>query len=198
MEIFKLSDICDIRSGYTKFKITKKSELGNYKILQLRSVDGQGILNINEAIRFHDERIDDTHILKYEEILIRAKGSPSSAGYVNGSIKNTVASSQFFRITVKENRKNIVVPEYLWWFLNQKPSQDYFANHSAGSAQSSINKRTLSNTEIFLPSLNKQKKVVELNQLRIEEKRLMVDLIERKERVFNKMMLDFVNDKELL
>ncbi|MCG8541558.1 MAG: restriction endonuclease subunit S [Clostridia bacterium] len=192
MKKIKLLEVCNIRSGYTGFKNDKRNDKGNYMILQLRSVDSQGILDINGAVRFNEENVKDIHILKKGEIIIRAKGRPSSAGYINLSFSNLVASSQFLRISLKAKCEGELDTEYLWWFLNQKPAQDYYKNNSPGSAQASINKKTLENTEILLPTLEKQRRIAELNRLRLEEKKLALELIEKREKVINRIMFNFI------
>ncbi len=84
---------------------------------------------------------------------------------------------QLFVIDVKNNKCR---PEFLCWQLNQDPIRKKIERIHKGSIQISIRAIELSEVEVAIPEIEKQKKIVELNQQIMKEEELFSEMIENR------------------
>lgn len=104
-----------------------------------------------------------------------------------------MVSASFYIVRVKIN---VVMPEYLAWWLNQKPAQNYFSAHSSNTAISFISKKTLSKLEIKLPSINTQNKICQIAKLQERESKLKHELTAKRSQLINQLCLNAIQQKE--
>jgi restriction endonuclease S subunit len=69
-----------------------------------------------------------------------------------------------------------VLPEYLSWFLNNPNTQISLKAQAMGTSIPSISKSVLEQLEIPIPSIERQKSVVSISKLLIQEKAIQVKL----------------------
>lgn len=110
----------------------------------------------------------ENHLLQKGDVLLAAKGNDNFAIVYRGRVEYAVASSMFLVIRLKDQIQ--ITPNYLAWFLNYSPSQQYFQNSAKGTSISAITKKTVEELEIFIPSLDKQNAIVNLEELRKQER----------------------------
>ncbi len=113
--------------------------------------------------------VAEKHILKQGDILFAAKGNRNFAACFNVLEYPSVASTSFFVIRLHD--KN-VLPEYFEWFLNQLEVMSFLKGKAKGTAIASISKTTISDLEISIPSIHKQKLILKIQHLRSREKKL--------------------------
>lgn len=161
-----LIDIATIHTGiYTKSGID-----GEVFYLQAR--------HFNENYQFDttvvpDLDLDDKlskHLLHNGDLLFAAKGFQNFVAIYKNNIGLAVASSMFLVIRLKDHA--ITSPEYLAWYLNHPTSQAYFQNNAKGTSLPSITKDILGKLEIALPSVAKQKFILQIDALRKTEREL--------------------------
>ncbi len=111
-------------------------------------------------------------MLNAGDVLFAAKGTKNFAAVYEGNNPPAVASTSFFVIRMTDQN---VVPEFLAWFLNHPQTQSQLKGKAKGTAIPSITKSVLANLELVIPALDKQKRIVRLAQLLVQE----IDLRER-------------------
>jgi len=73
-----------------------------------------------------------------------------------------------------------VLPEYLNWYISQSDAQIFLTSRAGGTAQKMIGKETIEDMEIPLPTLEKQKHIIELASLVAKEKELLQTIAEKR------------------
>jgi len=121
------------------------------------------------------------------DILFRSRGQSTTASIVREALPNTIAAAPLMRIRVTAT--NLVLPEYLNWYLNQRPAQAYFTNNAKGTMQMMVDKSTLENLEVAVPSLEKQHQIVALADLMDQEQSLMQKLSDKHRQRTNRLLL---------
>jgi restriction endonuclease S subunit len=161
-----LGSIASLRSGI----YAKPERIGVVRYLQAGDFDAFG--TYDDTLQ-PDLEIDDrisNHLLEANDILLVAKGARNvSVAYREGMGK-AVASSIF--MVVRISRPEIVLSEYLVWYLNHPQSQDYFKSESRGSGIPSLNQQSVEKISISIPSLDKQRAIVEYAELARRENTL--------------------------
>ena len=109
----------------------------------------------------------EKHYLQLGDVLVAAKGANHFAVAYKAIIKPAVASSMFIVLRIKDI--NILLPEFLTWFINNPTTQAILAGSEKGTSIPSINKGDIESLEISLPSVQKQQSILKIQALRQKE-----------------------------
>lgn len=182
MEVYflQLGDIADIRSGMviTRKKAMNKSEVkATYNMFTLKNIDA-----LNEPFELFqsNDLLSPQHFTEEGDILFRLN-YPYSAVYIDKSRAGLLIPSTFAVINVQVD---FFLPEYVGWYLNTAPAKKELEKGQAGTKIPSTNKATLSAIPIEAIDIEKQRSIVQLYKLHLQEKQLLTSLIEEKEKLF--------------
>lgn len=187
----KLGDICEIRAGYPFREKIMYSSYGEDYVIQLKDVSLQNGIDEASLLRVNLEGKKEKHLLNKNDILFVNKGTKIQAYALNQNFKNTVASSHFFVITVRDKE---ILPEYVAWYLNSLYGQKYIKRNSVGSSLPHINKSLLSEMPLSIPDIRTQKIIIELNKSFLKEHILFERLLSMKKQ-YHKLLLDNLMSK---
>ena len=79
------------------------------------------------------------------------------------------------------------------WFLNSNLSQKYFISSKEGTSLPYISRKSLEGLEVFIPGIEKQKKILKANNLQIKKQRLLEEKI-----TLEKLLTSNILEKKLL
>ena len=185
----KLKELADIKSGYPfRYKL-QNDKSGNVNVIQLRNIDAFGKIDYNNIGKINFKVTNNKIFLNKGDVLFKAKSNKKTAVYLDQNINNLLATSHFFILTVQNP---IILPEYLTWFLNQKIAQRYFESCSGGSFIPIVNKSNLEHLKIYIPSKDIQQKIINIHNLRLFEKQLIIKIEDKKEKLIEKRLLDLI------
>ena len=173
----KISQFADIKSGYLFKEGVKPDKEGNVSVVQLKDVNDQGILNLHELQRISLDKVGSENFLTVGDVLLKAKTNRPVSTIIKEQLSNTIATAHYFIISMK---KSEVLPGYLAWYLNQRPSQIYFNRNAGGTRIQVINKQLLGELEVVIPDLEIQDKIAKIYELHQREQDLLDTLKEKK------------------
>ena len=181
----RLEEIATITTGVYE----KVHPSGDTLYLQGKHFDEYGRIRedmiINPELQA-EERLGK-HLLRDGDILLIAKGESNRACLYQKEIGQAVASSTFFVIRLTERG---LLPEFLRWYFNTYYMKELFSGLSRGTQISSLSKKTLSEIEVPVPPLKKQKEILEIQRLWEKEKSLTMDLLNLKDACYQKLLLN--------
>lgn len=184
----KISSIANINSGIYSSAIS----VGEVYYIQARDFDeNRRIVSNLTPVLSYEENLEK-HFLHPGDILIVAKGASFLSAVYDGSYSPAVASTVF--LVIRINNKEQIGPWYLSWFLNQTSTQSYLLSISRGTSIPAINKKMLSEFDIPIPSIEKQKLIIELIELQHKEKFLNRRITELKEIQTNHIITTAINN----
>jgi hypothetical protein len=190
-----LNNITDIIVGYQpKTRIQEKPD-GMFYLIQGKNFDECRNFEKDTLVAINSERDPEPYLVHKGDILFQARGFKHFAYYFKEGLPSAIVSASFYIVRVKTN---VVIPEYLAWWLNQKPAQNYFSAHASNTAISFISKKTLSKLEIKLPSINTQNKICRIAKLQEQESKLKYELTEKRSQLINQLCLNAIQQKENL
>ena len=164
-----LNNIASLQTGL----FAKPLSMGEVVYLQSKHFGEQGDLLANLHPDLSIEDISVKHLLRVGDVLFAAKGTKNFAAvYVEHNLP-AVASTSFFVIRLLGSD---LLPEYLAWFLNNPSTQASLKAKAMGTSIPSISKQVLEDLEITIPSIDKQKSVVLISKLRLQEKKIQMKL----------------------
>lgn len=192
----ELKEISNISMGYVfRQKIEYISD-GNYSLLTGENFSGQEI-SLENGQYLKKVRVDNIkkeNILKSNDILFKAKGFFHEAIYIKKIPENTITTSLFFVVRIKDKK---VLPEYLCWYLNRTSVQSEFERLSgsvAGLSISNVSMKVFENIKIIIPSIQEQKKIIEINNLAKKEVALLLEIADKKKKL-NENLLEELEKK---
>lgn len=156
-----LEEIAKIQSGI----YAKPSPSGNVKYLQGKCFDEFG--NLDEVVKPElklDEKLKK-HLLQKGDILFAGKGTRNYAVVYKAEWGKCIPSSTFMVFKLSEAAKELILPEYLTWFINHEATQNKITGMAKGSYIQSVPKSSLKNLEIEIPDIKMQNHIVQAHQL---------------------------------
>ena len=175
-----------LASGYSFRGKIKDNPNGNVKVVQLKNFTNNYTSLDHNYITIDGKDIKDRFYLEDNDILFISKGSNNYAVTYKKDRQLMIASSALFVIKIDTQ---YALPDYVAWYINQPPVQNYFELHKLGTYTMSINKKTLENTPLVLPDLNTQKQIATIARLQSREQYLYERIkIVRKKLIQNQLL----------
>ena len=176
----KLINISEMQTGLVlvrKRADAKDQDTHKYRILTLKSFESQGWINEGETdMFFSKEKLENKYLTNKGDIIIRLT-IPYTAICINESQEGLVIPSNFAIIRLIGQN---FIPEFVALFLNSEIIEKQFFKSSISTTIPLIKITHLRNVDVPEKTLDIQKKIVELNQLQVKEKRLLSRLMEEK------------------
>lgn len=182
-----LQSLADIRTGYTfRGKIVPDSQ-GNVRVLQIKDIKGWPAVHARNLTLTKFEDAEAVQPLHVGDVVLPARGEYYQAtlfgpGPPDSADEPVIATSQLWVIRVKDNS---VSPPYLCWYLNQSATRQKFLSRLSGSNILMLNKEGLSTLPIAVPSLETQLKIVTLQYLWEQEKKVTQQLLVNREKMLS-------------
>jgi restriction endonuclease S subunit len=169
------------KGKYFRKRVTKEA-FGEKFVIQLRDIVHSSYgnhLEMSRVIRTNDSSIKEADYLKSGDVLITVKGVNKHAIVLTHVPTKTVASQHFLLLRSPDKTK--FLPEFIEFIVNSESSQRYFDRKCGGTYISTLNKEILENLPFPDIDIDKQKKIIRLAKEIMEEKKLMLDLIENRD-----------------
>lgn len=188
-----LKKVADIRSGF----LPRNNMEGSKQIylIQLKDMDDNGLLDYENLKPVSIDEGIAVPFLKEGDVIFKAKSHKRFASCIKKNHPNNITATSHFLIV--QNASDEVLPEFVAWYLNQKNAQDFLTMHASGTVIPIVTAKALGNLPITIPTLQKQKEIVEIYKLFNREKELMKQLIDKKERFLQKVLLDQAGGKHV-
>lgn len=169
----QIKDITSIQSGIYLKEILE----GDAIYLQIKDFeDGQlAAKHLRKTVIVSEK--STKHLLEEGDLLFAAKGTSNFCVKYTAEIGNAAASSAFFVLKVNNN---IVLPDFLAWFLNLPDTLALLRSQAVGTGTPSITKRMLEELSLNLPEIQTQKKIVEFSYLQKRESELFVEISQKR------------------
>lgn len=180
----QLGDVAQIRTGLILSRKQAKMDFeikSTYKLLSLNNIDEDGMfIDENFQIFSSSDHLDEHYFTEKGDVIFRLS-YPYTAVYIDQDHSNLLIPSYF--AIIKVNKKQIL-PKFISWYLNTQSIKNELERAQAGTRILSTNQQTLKNLAIEVPTLSKQKALIEMYELHLREKQLYSKLIKEKEKYF--------------
>tara|TARA_R110000796_G_C14570604_1_gene435725 strand:- start:10665 stop:11279 length:615 start_codon:yes stop_codon:yes gene_type:complete len=177
----RLSDIADIRLGHPFRGTVKQYDKGDVHVVQVRNTEPTGEINKTTLVQTQLSTKKQPDWLQNGDVLFVAKGAKHYSALVQQVLERTVCSPHFFVVRIKAELKDVILPDFLCWQLNQQPAQRYFKATAEGSMYLSIRRQVLENVPIKVLTLEKQKQLTAMHRCGVKEQKVLQKLIENRQ-----------------
>jgi restriction endonuclease S subunit len=186
-------NIADVRIGYQFRKKLEPVEDGTCRVIQIRDFNEDRELNSTGLLRVNIDKAGPFLVTR-GDVLFLSRGHKNWAAAIDADLQNTVAVSHFF---VLKTRNAGVLPEYLAWYINQASAQQYLhVNARQGTHMPLVPMSAFKGLTIEIPSLETQRKIVELSKLMEKEKKVLAELEAKRSRLISELCLKAAKEKK--
>ena len=184
--IYLLKEIADIRTGYSFRAKLEPDTDGNALVVQLKELSEKNTIDISTAVKINMSDISENYLLQKGDLVFRSRGMDSTAAIMDITSNNIILSAPFQRIRILDTVK--IIPQYLLWYINSKEAQAYFSANKTGTSVTMVSTAVLADLPVVIPTLEIQKKIVDISILSEKEIELQEELI-RKKRLLTETVL---------
>ena len=177
----KLNNIATIQTGV----FAKTTPNPDALYLQQSDFDSRGELRDTAQPTIATD--NPKHLLAAGDLLLASKGNNNICVIVPEIEQKCVASPSFLVIRLRD--KSAILPEYIAWYLNLPTIQTTLALQARGTSIMSISKATLGDLGIPVPSVERQRRYIELSKLQKREQQLYAAIAERRKQILEYKMI---------
>lgn len=185
----KLREITSIQMGYSFRTRLESMGTGTIGVIQMKDLTVQNRVDCSGLLRIDIEKLKEQHLVKQGDIIFRSRGQATTSAILLDDPGKAVVAAPLIRIRVTDDS---VLPKYLNWFINQIPAQTFLASYAAGTAQKMISKQVLKNLEVFIPSLARQRTIIELANLAEKEQQLIAQIVQKRRQYIALALIEHV------
>lgn len=176
----RLKNLSTIDPGYPfRGRIDSGTE-EDVSVVQIKNVDAETGVDWENLARTRLTGRREPDLLRKDDILFIAQGMRNIAACVDEIAVDAVCSPHFFMIRLKCGVP--LLPAFLAWQINQTPAQRYLSVSATGSHITGIRRQVLENLPVSVPDMKKQEKIVAFHEMVVREKKLLLDMIENRNR----------------
>ena len=170
----RLSEIASVRTGLVLSRKEAKTTnaVHEYRQLNLKAVADNGTICLEETTCFRAaEALSSNYLTQAGDVIVKLS-EPYTAAYITEAYAGLVIPSHFVVIRTDPRK---VLPQYIAWYLNKDRIKKAYSMSRVGVLKQ-IKPTTIAETEIRIPSLERQKQVIALYDLSRTELQLMEQL----------------------
>ena len=182
-----ISEIADIQLGYQFRQKIEPTDDGTHWVIQIRDFDEHHVLLKEQLSCVRIDSATDKYLIRKGDVLFLSRGYHSWSAAIIDDLEATVAASHFFVVRPKQDN---VLSEYLAWYINQAPAQQYLHTIARrGTHMPLIPLSAFVELKVDMPDIETQKKIVELSRLIEREKQLLSALQVKRSLLINAVCL---------
>ncbi len=185
----KIKKLATVQMGYSFRSRLEASQDGGVAVIQMKDLLHDNTVDCKSLTRINMKIIKEHHLVQKGDLVFRSRGHVNTAAILCEDPGEAVVAAPLLRIRVI--RPDKLLPEYLNWYISQRDAQIFLASRAKGTVQKMISKQTIEDMEVTLPSLEKQKNIVELAALIAREKTLLYTLADRREQYISTVLMQF-------
>ncbi|UTW50191.1 restriction endonuclease subunit S [bacterium SCSIO 12827] len=184
----RLDGITEIQLGYTHRGALDFAPSGGLRGIRLRDIASDGEISARDLGRYSLGEISGRYMVREGDVLFRSRGERTTATALDRRFAEpAVALSP---LMILRPHRNVILPQYLAWAINQAPAQRHFEQDAQGTSLRMVPKSSLGALEIDVPDLKTQQAVVAIDALAEQERALSERLVETRRLMMRKILLD--------
>lgn len=183
----KIKKLATVQMGYSFRSRLEASEGGGIAVIQMKDLMDDNTVGCNDLAKIDLDAVKEHHLAQRGDLVFRSRGQVTTAAVLLEDPGKAVVAAPLLRIRVTKPGK--VLPEYLNWYISQRDAQIFLTSRAKGTVQKMISKQTIEDLEVALPSLEKQKNIIELATLAAREQTLLHALADKREQYISTVLM---------
>lgn len=173
----KLEKLVQFSSGLMVSRKKEENAKESYQVINLATVTNAGEVDLKKCDLLKTSKDISKYLVKTGDVIIKLS-PPYDAFCITDKMGNYILSHYYCKLEIKSNN---ILPEFLSWYLNSKYSKQFFQLFSKGNTIRRLPINRLKGIDIKVIPIKDQKNIVEMNKLVKREKKLLRQLIVKRE-----------------
>jgi restriction endonuclease S subunit len=186
---FQIKSFATVQMGYSFRSRLETFENGSVAVIQMKDLLDDNTIGCDGLARIDMDDIKEHHLVQKGDLVFRSRGLQATAAVLLDDPGKAVVAAPLLRIRVTKPEK--VLSGYLNWYISQRDAQIFLTSRAKGTVQKMISKQALEDLEVALPSLEKQKTIVELASLIAREQALLHALADKRGQYISTELMRF-------
>ena len=183
----KIKKVATVQMGYSFRSRLEAVEGGGVSVIQMKDLLGDNTVNCDGLMKIDMEAVKEHHLARKGDLVFRSRGHTATSAVLLDDPGKAVVAAPLLRIRVTKPDK--VLPEYLNWYISQRDAQIFLTSRAKGTVQKMISKQAIEDLEVALPSLEKQKAIVEVAVLSDREQALLHTLADKRDQYISTVLM---------
>lgn len=184
----KLGEIAEVLNGYQERKKLKVKEHFVFSI-QPKDIEKDCLeINENNLEKHFVPKEMDKYLLQKNDVLFLHRLNFRAAYLADSDFKDGKQYVPLQNLLILRIDESKINKGYLSWYLNQGAAQNEINRRIEGTTLPYISRKEVMELNIDVPDLETQKKVVELYNLHLKEKKLVSEIQEKKDLLINQIL----------
>lgn len=185
----ELGQMAEIIMGILVSREAKKDGIYTYSLFNLKNFDTEQ----EESVTIETTRLLTNKLTKQGDIIFRLV-CPNKMVYVGDKkYENKLVSSHFCIIRVHKEKLD---PLFLKWYLEYGAGKEEIISHTSGSTVKKISMNDFRKIKIPLVDIETQRKLADLIMLWEREKKVLKEIMNKKDDLYNGIIEEKMVDKE--
>jgi len=185
----KIKKLATVQMGYSFRSRLEASEGGEVAVIQMKDLLDDNTVDCDELVKIDLDAVKEHHLAQRGDLVFRSRGSQTTAAVLLEDPGKAVVAAPLLRIRVTKPDK--ILPEYLNWYISQRDAQIFLTSRAKGTVQKMISKQAIEDMEVALPTLERQKAIVEVATLSAREQTLLHTLADKREQYISTALMQF-------
>lgn len=186
----KLKNIATVQMGYSFRSRLDVIGGGETAVIQMKDLLDDNTVDCRNLVKIDMEAVKDHHLAKKGDLIFRSRGLLNTSAILLDDPGKAVVAAPLLRIRITSPDR--ILPEYLNWYISQRDAQVFFNSSAKGTLQKMISKQAIEELEISLPSLAKQKAVLDMVSLATSEQSLLRKIAEKREQYISSIIMKYL------
>jgi len=186
----KIKQVATVQMGYSFRSRLEASRGGDVAVIQMKDLLDDNTVDCSGLMKIDLESVKEHHLARQGDLVFRSRGQVTTAAVLNETPGKAVVAAPLLRIRI--TKPNKILPEYLNWYISQRDAQIFLTSRAKGTVQKMISKQAIEDMQVFLPSLEQQKNIIELAYLSAREQTILSTLAAKRELYISKVLMQLV------
>ena len=182
----QLKNITSIRMGYPFRTRIRSQKSGDIHVIQMKDLNDENFVDCSGLVLAQIDKVKEHHFIQTKDLIFRSRGQSATTAILMDDLDKAVVAAPLILIRVS---RDSVLPEYLNWFFSQIQVQKWFTSRREGTHGGMISKLTLENLEIDIPSIDKQRKILDVDKLLKKERNLTEKILEKRNQFISSLLM---------
>lgn len=185
----KMKKLATVQMGYSFRSRLEASRGGDVAVIQMKDLIDDNTVDCGGLMKIDMQGVKEHHLARKGDLVFRSRGHLTTAAILLEDPRKAVVAAPLLRIRITKSVK--ILPEYLNWYISQRDAQVFLTSRAKGTVQKMISKQAIEDLEVFLPTLEQQKNIIELASLSAREQAILNTLAEKREQYISTVLMQF-------
>ena len=183
----KIKQLATVRTGYSFRSRLEASMDGKVAVIQMKDLLQDNTVGCKKLVKIEMETVKEHHLAQKGDLVFRSRGQITTAAILLEDPGRAVVAAPLLRIRITKPDK--ILPEYLKWYISQRDAQIFLASRAKGTVQKMIGKQSIEDLEVYLPTLEQQRNIVDLANLSARERAILSTLAKKRDQYISTVLM---------